>query len=96
MNLIEEIIAELKIKHGETKFEIEKIIDSQYKVLLESMQDRKDTRVINVMHIGKFRPTFYYKERLKRDEEKLLKEAEGDIRGMEESSDRGSGDRSTS
>jgi hypothetical protein len=81
MSLIDEIIAELKIRHGETKFEIEKVIDSQYKVMQESIQDRKDIRVINIMHIGKFKPTFYYK---KRYEEELLKEAKGDIRGLEE------------
>ena len=41
--LIDDILSEMKLKHGVTKFELEKIIDSQFKVLQTSIQN-KDLR----------------------------------------------------
>ena len=37
--LIDDILSEMKLKHGVTKFELEKIIDSQFKVLQTSIQN---------------------------------------------------------
>lgn len=88
MSLIEEILTELKAKHGYTKFEIEKIIDSQYKVMLDCMQ-AKDLRTVNVMYIGKFKPTYYLKKRLY----EVPKESQEHSCGMEECNLPNTGDR---
>lgn len=57
---IDSALARVKAKHGITKFELEKIMDSQWKVLVENMQGRH-TKVVNVMYIGKFKPTSWFK-----------------------------------
>ncbi len=56
--LIEDILSEMKLKHGVTKFELEKIIDSQFKVLQTSIQN-KDLRQVYFKGLGKFKPTTF-------------------------------------
>ncbi len=56
--LIDEVLTEMKLKHGMTKFELEKILDSQFKVLMDHIQSR-DLREVNIKHLGKFKPTTF-------------------------------------
>jgi nucleoid DNA-binding protein len=61
MNLsIDEILEEMKIVHGISKFELEKIVDSQFKVLVEHIRSR-DIREVHIKGVGKFKPTTYLK-----------------------------------
>lgn len=57
--LIEDVLTEMKIKTGLTKFELEKILDSQFKVLHDSMT-KGDLREIHFKNIGKFKPTSFF------------------------------------
>lgn len=54
--LIEDIFTELKLKHGITKFEIENIVDSQFK-LLQNTIESKTWKPVSLIHLGKFKPT---------------------------------------
>lgn len=56
--LIEDIFKELKLKHGITKFEIEHIVDSQFK-LLQNTIESKTWKPVSLIHLGKFKPTKY-------------------------------------
>lgn len=57
-NLIDTILTDLKSKHGITKFELERIIDSQFKVLQLNIEARNPISV-KMMHLGKFKPSKY-------------------------------------
>ena len=62
--LINEILEEMKLEHGISKFELEKIVDSQFKVLMNHIQDYKtgDIREVHIKGLGKFRPTTFLKK----------------------------------
>jgi nucleoid DNA-binding protein len=63
--LINDIFTELKVKHGITKFEIEHIVDSQFKLLQNTIESRT-WKPVSLIHLGKFKPTKYilYKNNL--------------------------------
>jgi hypothetical protein len=69
-SLIDNILTDLKSKHGLSKIELERIIDSQFKVLQLNIESRKPTSV-KMMHLGKFKPSKYL---LKITNEQLPKE----------------------
>lgn len=56
--LIDIIISEMKQEHGLTTFELEKIIDSQFKVLVNHMTS-KDLREVHFKGLGKIKPTTF-------------------------------------
>ena len=64
----EDIITELKISFPTlSKLEMERICNSQFRVIRDTMSNRKG-KVIQLIHFGKFRPTMYnqdYLENLK-------------------------------
>lgn len=63
--LIESILSEIKEKNKDsnewwnTKYELERILDSQFKVLRNAIEER-DLRVVNLIHIGKIKPTKWF------------------------------------
>lgn len=61
--VISDILTTLKAKHNLTKFEIERIIDSQFKVLQLAIENR-DLREINMMYLGKFKPSNWLKKNI--------------------------------
>lgn len=56
--LIEDILSELMSEYGMSRYELRKIINSQFKVLRTNISDRS-VKTVNLMHIGKFRPTYW-------------------------------------
>lgn len=69
--LINDILIEMKAEYGITLFELEKIADSQFKVLMDHIQSR-DEREVHIKGIGKFKPS---KTLLKYKNDKLYKES---------------------
>jgi len=57
--LINEIYDILKNKYGISKVEIERITDSQFKVLENNIKTRGN-RVVNLIYLGKFKPSKYF------------------------------------
>lgn len=63
--LIESILSEIKEKHKDskewwnTKYELERILDSQFKVLRNTIED-KDLRTVNIIYLGKVKPTKWF------------------------------------
>ena len=63
--LIESILSEIKEKNKDsnewwnTKYELERILDSEFKVLRTSIEER-DLRTVNLIHIGKVKPTSWF------------------------------------
>lgn len=51
-----EILNEIKAETGETLYQLEKIMDSQYLVLKETIE-KKGLKEVHIKHLGKFRPT---------------------------------------
>ena len=64
-NIYEEVLDEIKSEFTLSKVELERICDSQFKVIRETMAKREG-KVIQLIHLGKFRPTMYNKDYLKR------------------------------
>lgn len=64
--LIETIITELREKHKLSRYDIERIIDSQFKYTVEHIEASKLDSV-KWMHLGKIRPSDYYEHKIKRD-----------------------------
>lgn len=58
--LIDDILTDMKAEHNISKFELEKIIDSQFKVLMDHIQAR-DLREVHIKGLGKFKPTTFLK-----------------------------------
>ena len=56
--LIDEILTEMKAEFGITKFELEKIIDSQFKVLQNNIEERS-LKEVHFKYLGKFKPTTF-------------------------------------
>lgn len=54
--VINEIIEEIKAETGLTKYEIERIVDSEFKTLTIAIEDR-DIRSVNLIYIGKIIPS---------------------------------------
>lgn len=57
--LIDEVLTEMKAKHGLTKFELEKILDSQFKVLHDHMTSG-NLKEVHFKNLGKFKPTTFF------------------------------------
>lgn len=66
-NVYEEILDEIKSEFGLSKMELERICDSQFRVIRDTMSKREG-KIIQLIYLGKFRPTMYnvdYTKRLK-------------------------------
>ena len=66
-NTYEEILDEIKSEFTLSKMELERICDSQFRVIRDTMSNREG-KIIQLIYLGKFRPTIYnkdYVERLK-------------------------------
>jgi nucleoid DNA-binding protein len=73
-NIYEEILDELKSEFNLSKMELERIVDSQFRVLRDTMSNREG-KVIQMIYLGKFRPTAYnqdYTNRLKLKEDECV------------------------
>lgn len=57
--LYEEIVKEIKVNYPNiSSLEIERIVDSQFRVIRDTMSNREG-KVIQLIYLGKFRPTAY-------------------------------------
>ena len=56
--LIDDILNDMKAEFGITKFELEKIIDSQFKMLRQTIESR-EVKEVHIKNVGKFKPTTY-------------------------------------
>ena len=66
-NIYEEILDEIKSEFNLSKIELERICDSQFRVVRDTMSNREG-KIVQMIYLGKFRPTMYnkdYVERLK-------------------------------
>lgn len=66
-NIYEEILNEIKGEFTLSKMELERICDSQFRVIRDTMSNREG-KIVQLIYLGKFRPTVYnkdYVERLK-------------------------------
>jgi nucleoid DNA-binding protein len=66
-NIYEEVLDEIKSEFDLSKMELERICDSQFRVIRDTMSNREG-KVIQLIYLGKFRPTMYntdYTKRLK-------------------------------
>lgn len=67
--LIKDILSEIREKHKDknewwnTKLELERILDSQFKVLRNSIEER-DLRIINLIYLGKVKPSRWLKDHI--------------------------------
>ncbi len=57
-NIYEEILDEIKGEFGLSKMELERICDSQFRVLRDTMSNREG-KIVQMIYLGKFRPTVY-------------------------------------
>lgn len=57
-NIYEEILDEIKSEFGLSKIELERICDSQFRVIRDTMSNREG-KVVQLIYLGKFRPTVY-------------------------------------
>jgi len=58
-HLIDDIITDMKKDYNLSRFDLEKIIDSQFKVLVNHMQS-KDLREVHFKGLGKVKPTTFF------------------------------------
>lgn len=66
-NIYEEILDEIKGEFTLSKMELERICDSQFRVIRDTMSNREG-KIVQLIYLGKFRPTMYntdYTKRLK-------------------------------
>lgn len=71
--LIDEILTKLKDKHGISKVDLERIIDSEFKVLELNIQQRS-LKEVSLIHIGKVKPSKWFVHNY----EKMVKEVKRD------------------
>lgn len=64
-NVYEEILNDIKGQFGLSKLELERIIDSQFRLLRNTMSNREG-KVVQMIYLGKFRPTMYNKDYIER------------------------------
>ena len=57
-NIYEEILDEIKSEFGLSKVELERICDSQFRVIRDVMSNRQG-KIVQLIYLGKFRPTVY-------------------------------------
>lgn len=70
--LIEEIIDELCNKYRIPRTDIARIVKSEFKVLKNTIKQKGD-KVVNLIYIGKFKPTPFRKKMFKQIEDELVK-----------------------
>lgn len=58
--LIDEILSEMKDELGISKYELERMIDCQFKCVEENIKG-KVNKTVNLIYIGKFTPTTWFK-----------------------------------
>lgn len=63
-NIYEEILDEIKPEFTLSKVELERICDSQFRVIRDTMSNREG-KVVQLIYLGKFRPTIYNKDYVK-------------------------------
>jgi hypothetical protein len=77
--LIDDVLTELKAKYGISKIELERIVDSQFKVARLNIEE-KSLKTVNLIHLGKIapspwfvknRPIFLEKMRLELDKDEV-------------------------
>jgi hypothetical protein len=71
--LIDEVLTKLKDKHGLSKVELERIIDSEFKVLELSIQKRS-LKEVSLIYLGKVKPSKWFVHNY----EKVVKETKRD------------------
>lgn len=64
-NIYEEILDEIKGDFTLSKMELERICDSQFRVIRDTMSKREG-KVVQLIYLGKFRPTAYNQDYIKR------------------------------
>ena len=64
-NIYEEILDEIKGEFTLSKVELERICDSQFRVIRDTMSKREG-KVVQLIYLGKFRPTIYNTDYAKR------------------------------
>lgn len=64
-NIYEEILDEIKGEFTLSKMELERICDSQFRVIRDTMSNREG-KVVQLIYLGKFRPTIYNTDYTKR------------------------------
>lgn len=74
-NIYEEILDEIKGDFTLSKMELERICDSQFRVIRNTMSNREG-KVIQLIYLGKFRPTMYNTDYTKRKQLKLKEDGE--------------------
>ncbi len=57
-NSIKDIIGTLSTKYNLSKVDIERIVDSEFRVLANTVE-AGEVKIVNMVYIGKFRPTYY-------------------------------------
>lgn len=75
--VINKILDEIKEETNISKVELERIIDTEFKLIAENIRLRSK-KTVNLIYIGKFRPTKFflmnYEKLNQKPNEKLLKE----------------------
>lgn len=69
LSIYEKIILDLSKKYNLSDLEVERIVDSQFKVVVDTMSN-KDVKTLNLIYLGKFTPTT---RRIKQYEESKVK-----------------------
>lgn len=77
---INDILTELKAKYNITRYELERMIDCQYKLTRNTIENR-ELKTVYWIHLGKIRPTAWFKhnkeivyaKKATRDNYRLLK-----------------------
>lgn len=69
-NIYEEILDEIKGDFTLSKMELERICDSQFRVIRDTMSNREG-KVVQLIYLGKFRPTVYNQDYIKLKKLKL-------------------------
>ncbi len=64
-NVYEEVLDEIKSEFDLSKVELERIIDSQFRVIRTTMSNREG-KIVQLIYLGKFRPTMYNTDYTKR------------------------------
>lgn len=71
--LIDEILTKLKSKHNINKVDLERIIDSQFKVMELSIGERS-LKEVKLIHLGKVKPSKWFIHNY----DKMVKKTQGD------------------
>lgn len=66
--LINNIFTELKDKYGLSRYEIERIVDSQFKFTVEHIANQ-NVKSVKWMHLGKIRPSEYLKHKIEKEQQ---------------------------